>query len=139
MLTKPYAQLDDLAKFRFPQTEYDEARNQRDLGYIDMTDPFMIGLSRCGPMTYIAIRRKIPVNAAAVIAGPTDLRMERRRAEFVEGDDPESAAWAGPAGVPGRTSGPRRKPRPPIAGLQFPAPSLCGWRSIREFLVRRIW
>jgi dipeptidyl aminopeptidase/acylaminoacyl peptidase len=29
-LTKPYAQLDDLSKFRFPQAEYDEARNQRD-------------------------------------------------------------------------------------------------------------
>lgn len=30
MLPKPYAVLDDLAKLRFPQTEYDEARNQRD-------------------------------------------------------------------------------------------------------------
>lgn len=58
----------------------------RNLGYIDMTKLFMIGMSRGGPMTYIAIRRRIPVNAAAVIAGVTDLRMETRRAEFVEGD-----------------------------------------------------
>jgi dipeptidyl aminopeptidase/acylaminoacyl peptidase len=48
-------------------------------------------------MTYMAIRRRIPVNAAAVIAGPTDLRMETRRAEFVEGDDPEfrRIGWPG--------------------------------------------
>jgi dipeptidyl aminopeptidase/acylaminoacyl peptidase len=69
----------------------------RNLGYIDMTNLFMIGMSRGGPMTYIAIRRKIPVNAAAVIAGPTDLRMETRRAEFVEGDDPvfRAMGWPG--------------------------------------------
>ena len=69
----------------------------RDLGYIDMTNLFMVGLSRGGPMTYMAIRRKIPVNAAAVIAGPTDLRLERRRAEFVEGDDPvfRRMGWPG--------------------------------------------
>jgi dipeptidyl aminopeptidase/acylaminoacyl peptidase len=194
-ITKPYAQLDDLSKFRFPESEYDEARNQRDfeclrifyrsgglriegfiykpkdtngrklpaiifnrggtadygaiepselvtfyfwakegfvvlasnyrggggsegvdewggrdvddvmnliplardLGYIDMSNLFMIGLSRGGPMTYIAIRRKIAVNAAAVIAGPSDLRMENRRAEFVEGDDPvfRRMGWPG--------------------------------------------
>jgi len=48
-------------------------------------------------MTYIAIRRKTPGNAAAVIAGVADLRMETRRAEFVEGDDPafRRMGWPG--------------------------------------------
>jgi dipeptidyl aminopeptidase/acylaminoacyl peptidase len=196
-VTKPYAQLDDLSKLRFPEAEYEEARNQRDfeclkityrsgglrivgfiykpkqtsgrklptiifnrggtadfgavapeelvtfyfwakagfvvlasnyrggggsegvdewggrdvddvlnliplardLGYVDMANLFMIGLSRGGPMTYMAIRRKFPVNAAAVIAGPTDLRIEAktRRAEFVEADDPalRRMGWPG--------------------------------------------
>ena len=36
-LTKPYAELDDLAKLRFPQVEYDEARNQRDFESLRIT------------------------------------------------------------------------------------------------------
>ena len=69
----------------------------RDLGYIDMANLFMIGMSRGGPMTYIALRRKFPANAAAVISGVTDLRRETRRAEFVEGDDPafRRMGWPG--------------------------------------------
>jgi dipeptidyl aminopeptidase/acylaminoacyl peptidase len=58
------------------------------LGYIDMERMFMLGVSRGGTMTYLALKNKIPVKAAAVIAGPTDLaEWVKYRPEFVNGDD----------------------------------------------------
>lgn len=52
----------------------------------DVTNIFMIGLSRGGMMTYIALKQGFPVRAAAVIAGPTDLASDTlRRPEFVNG------------------------------------------------------
>lgn len=45
----------------------------RSLGYADMNNVFMFGESRGGMMTYLALKNKIPVNAAAVNAAPSDL------------------------------------------------------------------
>jgi dipeptidyl aminopeptidase/acylaminoacyl peptidase len=55
---------------------------------VDPRNLFMLGLSRGGVMTYLAIKRKAPINAAAVIAGATDLtRVVVDRPEFVLGDE----------------------------------------------------
>jgi dipeptidyl aminopeptidase/acylaminoacyl peptidase len=45
----------------------------KSLGFIDMNNLFMYGESRGGMMTYQAIRRGFPVNAAAVFGAFTDL------------------------------------------------------------------
>jgi dipeptidyl aminopeptidase/acylaminoacyl peptidase len=45
----------------------------KSLGFIDMSNLFMYGESRGGMMTYQAIRRDFPVNAAAVFGAFTDL------------------------------------------------------------------
>jgi dipeptidyl aminopeptidase/acylaminoacyl peptidase len=45
----------------------------RALGYVDMGNVFMLGFSRGGMMTYLAIRDGAPVRAAAVIGGLSDL------------------------------------------------------------------
>ncbi|MFN8094141.1 MAG: prolyl oligopeptidase family serine peptidase [Vicinamibacteria bacterium] len=61
---------------------------------VDARDLFMLGVSRGGLMTYLAIRRGAPLRAAAVIAGPTDLtRFAVDRPEFVAGDD-DYDGWA---------------------------------------------
>ena len=57
----------------------------RSLGFVDMDHLYMLGQSRGGTMGYIALKRGIPVKAAAVIAGPTDLK--DMRPEFVHGDE----------------------------------------------------
>ena len=46
----------------------------RGLGYVDMANLFMVGFSRGGMMTYLAIRDGAPIRAAAVIGGVSDLR-----------------------------------------------------------------
>lgn len=46
----------------------------RSLGFVDMSNIFMTGFSRGGLMTYLAIARGAPINAAAIIGGPTDLK-----------------------------------------------------------------
>ena len=43
------------------------------LGFIDMNNIFMYGESRGGMMTYLAIKRDFPMNAAAVFGALTDL------------------------------------------------------------------
>ena len=43
------------------------------LGFIDMNNLFMYGESRGGMMTYLAIKRDFPMNAAAVFGALTDL------------------------------------------------------------------
>ncbi|MBI5440920.1 MAG: prolyl oligopeptidase family serine peptidase [Deltaproteobacteria bacterium] len=45
----------------------------RSLGYIDMKNLFMLGASRGGMMTYLALKQGAPVNAVAVVGGLTDL------------------------------------------------------------------
>ncbi len=45
----------------------------RSLGYADPGNVFLYGHSRGGMMTYLALKQHIPVNAAVVGAGPTDL------------------------------------------------------------------
>ena len=45
----------------------------RRLGYVDMSRVFMLGFSRGGMMTYLAIRDGAPIRAAAVIGGVSDL------------------------------------------------------------------
>jgi dipeptidyl aminopeptidase/acylaminoacyl peptidase len=70
----------------------------RGLDYVDPDNLFMIGLSRGGPMTFLAIKRKIPINAAAVLGGVTDLSVpDMQRPAFIEGDTPElrSMGWPG--------------------------------------------
>jgi len=42
--------------------------------YVDPERLYMLGLSRGGTMTYLAIKRGIPVKAAAVIGGVTDVK-----------------------------------------------------------------
>jgi len=44
------------------------------LGFADMNNLFMYGESRGGMMTYMAIRKKFPIKAAAVIGAFTDLQ-----------------------------------------------------------------
>lgn len=44
------------------------------LQFVDTERLYMLGLSRGGTMTYLAIRRGIPVRAAAVIGGVTDVK-----------------------------------------------------------------
>ena len=46
----------------------------KSLDYVDSERVFMLGLSRGGTMTYLAIKRGIAVKAAAVIGGVTDVR-----------------------------------------------------------------
>lgn len=45
----------------------------RSLRYADMNNVFVFGNSRGGMMTYLALKNQIPVNAAAVMSGVTDL------------------------------------------------------------------
>ncbi len=45
----------------------------KSLGYVDMNNIFMLGTSRGGMMTYLALKNDVAVNAAAVIGGITDL------------------------------------------------------------------
>lgn len=45
----------------------------KSLGYADMNNVFLFGVSRGGMMAYLALKNKIPVNAAAVSGGVTDL------------------------------------------------------------------
>ncbi len=58
---------------------------------LDFVDPerlFMLGVSRGGTMTYLALKRRVPVRAAAVVASPTDLEaLGRSRPGFVDGDE----------------------------------------------------
>jgi len=49
------------------------------LGYIDLTNQFMLGRSRGGMMTYLAMKRGFPLNAAATEAGNPDLIEESQR------------------------------------------------------------
>lgn len=43
------------------------------ISYADTTNLFMLGESRGGIMTYLALKRKFPIKAAAVIGGITDM------------------------------------------------------------------
>lgn len=52
--------------------------------YVDSTRLYMLGQSRGGTMTYIALKRGVPVKAAAVIAGPSLLSSDTR--SFIHGD-----------------------------------------------------
>ena len=46
----------------------------KSLGFVDMKNLFMYGESRGGIMSFLAIKRKFPVNATAVYGAPTDLQ-----------------------------------------------------------------
>lgn len=60
----------------------------KSFGFVDLERLYMLGLSRGGTMTYIALKRGAPVKAAAVIAGPADLKdWKDSRPEFVNGDE----------------------------------------------------
>ena len=60
----------------------------KSLGYVDLQRMFMLGVSRGGMMTYLALKNKVPVKAAAVIAGPSDLEsLGTVRPDFLVGDD----------------------------------------------------
>jgi dipeptidyl aminopeptidase/acylaminoacyl peptidase len=50
----------------------------RSLGYVDMNNIFILGASRGGMMAYLALKNKIPVNAAAIISGVADLLSKER-------------------------------------------------------------
>lgn len=45
----------------------------KSLGYVDMNNVFLLGGSRGGMMTYLALKDGFPANAAAVVGGVTDL------------------------------------------------------------------
>jgi dipeptidyl aminopeptidase/acylaminoacyl peptidase len=45
----------------------------RSLGYVDMINVFMLGVSRGGMMTLLALKHVAPVNAAAIQGGMADL------------------------------------------------------------------
>ena len=60
----------------------------KSLDYVDGDRLYMLGVSRGGTDTYIALKRGISVKAAAVVAGPSDLEaFAKYRPEFVNGDD----------------------------------------------------
>lgn len=60
----------------------------KSLDFVDADRLYMLGVSRGGTMTYIALNRGIPVKAAAVIAGPSDLKAwGAARPDLVNGDD----------------------------------------------------
>lgn len=66
----------------------------RSLEFVDKERLFMMGVSRGGTMTYLALKRGAPVQAAAVIAGPSDLEaLGQYRPDFVNGDDTYNG-WA---------------------------------------------
>ncbi|MBS0380509.1 MAG: prolyl oligopeptidase family serine peptidase [Proteobacteria bacterium] len=54
------------------------------MDFVDSTRLYMLGQSRGGTMTYIALKHGAPVRAAAVIAGPSLLSAETRT--FIHGD-----------------------------------------------------
>jgi dipeptidyl aminopeptidase/acylaminoacyl peptidase len=55
---------------------------------VDQERVFMLGQSRGGMMTYLALKRGAPVRAAAVTSGVSDLEaLGRYRPEFVVGDE----------------------------------------------------
>lgn len=56
----------------------------RSLDFVDPERLYMLGQSRGGTMTYIALKRGAPVKAAAVIAGPSELTRDTR--SFIHGD-----------------------------------------------------
>ena len=49
-------------------------RAVKPLDFVDPERLYMLGVSRGGAMTYVAIKGGIPVKAAAVVAGPSDLQ-----------------------------------------------------------------
>jgi dipeptidyl aminopeptidase/acylaminoacyl peptidase len=56
------------------------------LDYADSSNLFMVGFSRGALMTHLAIKNKIPINAATVIAGVTDAyKFFKERPEFING------------------------------------------------------
>jgi len=56
----------------------------KSLDFVDADRVYMLGQSRGGTMTYIALKRGAPVKAAAVIAGPSDLTSDTK--SFIHGD-----------------------------------------------------
>ena len=60
----------------------------KSLDLIDAERLYMLGISRGGTMTYLALKRGAPVKAAAVIAGVVDVRAwADTRPDMVNGDD----------------------------------------------------
>ena len=59
----------------------------RSLPFVDGNRLYMMGNSRGGMMTYLALKQGAPVKAAAVIAGPSDLETYPPGAGFVNGDE----------------------------------------------------
>ena len=60
----------------------------KSLDYLDPDRLYMLGVSRGGTETYIALKRGITVKAAAVVAGPSDLdAFAKYRPEFINGDE----------------------------------------------------
>jgi dipeptidyl aminopeptidase/acylaminoacyl peptidase len=56
--------------------------------FVDPERLYMLGISRGGTMTYLALKRGIPVKAAAVVAGPSDLKAwADLRPDMVTGDE----------------------------------------------------
>ncbi len=51
----------------------------KSLGYVDMNNVFMFGESRGGMETFLALKNKIPVNAAAVGAPMSELLLELKK------------------------------------------------------------
>jgi len=56
----------------------------KSMDFVDVGRLYMLGKSRGGTMTYIAVKRGAPVRAAAVIAGPSLLSADTR--SFIHGD-----------------------------------------------------
>lgn len=60
----------------------------KSLDFVDPERLYMLGVSRGGTMTYIALKRGIPVKAAAVIAGVSDLKAwTDTRPDMLNGDE----------------------------------------------------
>jgi len=58
----------------------------KSLGYVDMSNVFILGVSRGGMMSLLALKNGIPVNAAAVIGALADLTSQQEQRQLmVEG------------------------------------------------------
>jgi dipeptidyl aminopeptidase/acylaminoacyl peptidase len=60
----------------------------KSFAFIDPGRLYMLGISRGGTMAYIALNRGVPVKAAAIIAGPSDLKAwADKRPDLVDGNE----------------------------------------------------
>jgi acetyl esterase/lipase len=108
----------------------------KSLDFVDPDRLYMLGLSRGGTMAYLAIKRGIPIKAAAVIGGVTDVKAwvdARPEMGIVNGNEPKNSScrsagrmFGGVFGAYAERFWPRCSPAGSSIGLSLStAPQLC--------------